>query len=158
MSWVFYVIVILLTLVSNYQGTGYEREENRSCSSRGLEDASVPWDEEMKINPLCYWSMWMPWNSWTWILLHLQQRERKKSIFIVYLSSSSEKYLCEALGWECWFRWIWLFQGYTFGESVAPNSHNQKAMCLPYLLIDPLLAHHLVDKIFLKILCYISKP
>lgn len=142
----FYAIVTLLTLVSNHQGTEYRRKEekNRHRATRGLRAASAPWGAEMKINPMYYWSMW---NSWTRInILHLQWRKRKKSIFIVYLSSSSEKYLCEPLGWKCWFHWIWLFQGHTFGESVAPNSHIQEAMCLPCLLSDPFLGHHWVNK------------
>lgn len=129
----FYVLLTLWTLGCNHQGTGYRRKEeekNRSGSPRGLKAASAPWDEEIKINPLYYWSMWMPWNSGTWInTLHLQQKKRKKSIFIVYLSSSSEKYLCEPLGWKCRFHRTWLFQCIPL-KRVLPQIVLSKKQCV----------------------------
>ena len=95
--------------------------------SCGLRAASAPWNEGMEVNPLYYWNMQMPWNSGTRIKIpHLQQRKRKKKILRAYLSNSSEKYLCEPLGWECRFLCVWLLLSHLERKCCPKESYPKR--------------------------------
>lgn len=150
---VFYVIVILLTPLSNCQGTRSRRKEEEETKGVVLLWAesslsSLKWRDGSQSSVLLKHANAMKqWNQNQNTAFPAEKKKEKdfKSLFIQLWKNTSVNHWAESVD-------SFGFDSYchTLRESVALKSHIQKEMSLPCLLSDPLLALHWVKKILMK--------